>query len=204
MCFKELFPGVFEHEQLLVRHKEACVMGWRRRSGNPIALRAEEERRQTSAAGLAPRRGPGSDVHKGSQAIGNPRFYGCDTRSDMSNDPVSCEECNCVVVVKDVTDEGFFSCPCLLKIAAEQQFCPWDTNCLLLSCSVSINKSRYRKIHPASDGPLLDFCCLCLVWVDILNWFEGNSLHPDQKKGRERRRSRGRPLWLEPEATPNG
>lgn len=46
---------MFEHEQLLAQHKEACVMGWRRRSGNLIALRAEEgreERRQTSAAGL--------------------------------------------------------------------------------------------------------------------------------------------------------
>lgn len=37
---------------------------------------------------------------------------------DMSND-----ECNCVMVVKDVTDE-VFSPPRLLKIAAEQQFCP--------------------------------------------------------------------------------
>lgn len=48
---------MFEHEQLLVQHKEACVMGWRRRSGNLIALRAEEARgetRQTSAAGRAP------------------------------------------------------------------------------------------------------------------------------------------------------
>lgn len=47
---------MFEHEQLLAQHKEACVMGWRRRSGNLIALRAEEgreERRQTSAAGLS-------------------------------------------------------------------------------------------------------------------------------------------------------
>lgn len=61
MCFKELFPGVFEHEQLLVQHKEVCVMGWRRRSGNPIALRAEEareERRQTCAAGLGLGLGP--------------------------------------------------------------------------------------------------------------------------------------------------
>lgn len=31
---------MFEHEQLLAQHKEACVMGWRRRSGNLIALRA--------------------------------------------------------------------------------------------------------------------------------------------------------------------
>ncbi len=61
---------MFEHEQLLAQHKEACVMGWRRRSGNLIALRAEEareERRQTSAAGLpAPGQawaGPNTHTH---------------------------------------------------------------------------------------------------------------------------------------------
>lgn len=37
---------MFEHEQLLAQHKEACVMGWRRRSGNLIALRAEEGREE--------------------------------------------------------------------------------------------------------------------------------------------------------------
>lgn len=50
---------MFEHEQLLVQHKEVCVMGWRRRSGNLIALRAEEAREETdlcSWPGLAPRR----------------------------------------------------------------------------------------------------------------------------------------------------
>lgn len=89
-------------------------MGWRRRSGNLIALRAEEareERRQTCAAGLAlrrprPRPRP-CPTHTMSPASGNPRFYSCDTRSDMSNDPVPCALCNCVMVVKNVSDEGF-------------------------------------------------------------------------------------------------
>lgn len=110
MCFKELFPGVFEHEQLLVQHKEVCVMGWRRRSGNLIALRAEEareERRQTCAAGLALRRPRPCPTHTMSPASGNPPFYSCATRSDMSNDPVPCALCNCVMVVKNVSDEGF-------------------------------------------------------------------------------------------------
>lgn len=110
MCFKDLFPGVFEHEQLLVRHKEVCVMGWRRRSGNLIALRAEEareDRRQTCAAGLALRRSRPCPTHTMSPASGNPRFYSHDTRSDMSNDPVPCALCNCVMVVKNVSDEGF-------------------------------------------------------------------------------------------------
>lgn len=34
-------------------------------------------------------------------------FYSTDTTLDMSNDPTLYEECNCVMVVKDVTDEGF-------------------------------------------------------------------------------------------------
>jgi hypothetical protein len=44
-CFKGLFPGVFEHERLLAQHKEVCVMGWRRRSGNMIALKAKGRER---------------------------------------------------------------------------------------------------------------------------------------------------------------
>lgn len=85
-------------------------MGWRRRSGNLIALRAEEareERRQTCAAGLALRRPRPCPTHTMSPASGNPPFYSCATRSDMSNDPVPCALCNCVMVVKNVSDEGF-------------------------------------------------------------------------------------------------
>lgn len=134
MCFKELFPGVFEHEQLLVQHKEVCVMGWRRRSGNLIALRAEEareERRQTCAAGLALRRPRPCPTHTMSPASGNPPFYSCATRSDMSNDPVPCALCNCVMVVKNVSDEGFF-----------------------LVCSRLQLSSRFREPPPLPSPPL--------------------------------------------------
>lgn len=66
---------MFEHDQLLAQHKEACVMAWRSRSGNPIALRAQEgsdERRQTSAAGpAAPRRAKRARAH--TRALGPQR-----------------------------------------------------------------------------------------------------------------------------------
>lgn len=64
---------MFEHEQLLAQHKEACVMVWRRRSGNLIALRVEEgERRGDRLLQLAgPRAEP--SLRWGKQtALGNP------------------------------------------------------------------------------------------------------------------------------------
>lgn len=62
-----------------------------------------EERRQTSAAGLAPL-GPAREQHtQAAQRWEIHGFMAATRDQDMSND-----ECNCVMVVKDVTDEVFF------------------------------------------------------------------------------------------------
>lgn len=83
---------------------------------------------------------------------------------DMSNDPVPCVECNCVLVVKDVTDE-------FALVGSELQ-----------PSSSFARGTRGASRHPGGSHKLrlktglstlllicleLALCCVSLVWVDI-------------------------------------
>lgn len=171
-------------------------MGWRRRGGNLIALRAEEareERRQTCAAGLALRRPRPCPTHTMSPASGNLRFYSCDTRSDMSNDPVPCALCNCVMVVKNVSDEGFFLVCSRLQLSSNVG--PRGPQCFLTYGNKSHNWNICAVLMEL-DSRLMD------GMGGHLQLVQGNS--PLETRRREGERSRERPLWLQPGATPNG
>jgi len=143
-------------------------MGWRRRSGNPIALRAErgavgrwvEERRQTSAAGpVRAEPSPGRAKRTRFVVLGNPWFLLSDTRSDMNNDLVPCVEC--VLMVEDMSAECFCCLPRKEKKRKEKRkgwaaiLPAWPK--MLLSILDFIMKWAWKRSILATDLPWTSF-----------------------------------------------
>ncbi len=93
----------------------------------------------------------------------------------MSNDPVPCVECNCVLIVKDVTDEFSLVCSKLQRCSsfACRAYCA--SHHPGAGYKVSL---KNRNIHLAPDLPSAIFVLCNSGLGGHLKLVQGNSLPP--------------------------